>query len=207
MQGMPCQLAAKSGWRHLLDRLYGSRVAIDLMIVVVQDSDASPGLYGQRPSLTSITPLIHASGVSGHGGPFPYAYTIIRPHGHKVDVLAEGRDAAPAPVDQPEVTQGSWVRVGGVVIERGFAEALGVHVGDRVTLGGWSFPVVGIAITAAIPAYTVSFCNDECGISIAMQNSQSEEVPVVGLVWVTRPDAKSLAASASPRDTWDTSST
>ena len=38
MQGMPCQLAAKSGWRHLLDRLYGSRVAIDLMIAVVQDS-------------------------------------------------------------------------------------------------------------------------------------------------------------------------
>jgi hypothetical protein len=38
MQGILCQLAAKSGWRHLLDRSYGSRVAIDLMIVVVQDS-------------------------------------------------------------------------------------------------------------------------------------------------------------------------
>jgi hypothetical protein len=38
MQGMPCQLAAKSGWRHLFDRLYGSRAAIDLMIVVARDS-------------------------------------------------------------------------------------------------------------------------------------------------------------------------
>ena len=39
MQGMPCQLAAKSGWRHLLDRLYGSRVAIDLMIVIIHLAD------------------------------------------------------------------------------------------------------------------------------------------------------------------------
>jgi len=162
-------------------------------------ADASPGPYGQRPNLASITPLIHASGVTGHSGPFPYAATIIRAHGHKVDVLAEGRDTAPAPVDQPEVTQGSWVREGGVVIERGFAEALGVHAGDQVTLGGRSFPVAGIAITAAVPAYPVSFCNDQCDIPMAMQSSQSEEAPVVGLVWVTRPDAKSLAASASPR--------
>jgi predicted lysophospholipase L1 biosynthesis ABC-type transport system permease subunit len=39
---------------------------------------------------------------------------------------------APALVDQPEVTQGTWVRPGGVVVERAFAEALGVRVGDRL---------------------------------------------------------------------------
>jgi len=140
-------------------------------------ADASPGPFGQRPDLASITPLIHAPGVTGHSGPFPYAATIIRVHGYKVDVLAEGRDTAPAPVDQPEVTQGNWVREGGVVIERGFAEALGVHVGDRVTLGGRSFPVVGIAITAAVPAYPVSFCNDQCDIPMAMQSSGPRSRP------------------------------
>ena len=39
-------------------------------------------------------------------------------HGDAVTVQAEGRDTAPASVDQPELTQGSWVREGGVVVER-----------------------------------------------------------------------------------------
>ena len=55
-----------------------------------------------------------------------------------------------ASVDQPELTEGSWVRDGGVVVEAAFADALGVHVGDRITLDGRSFRVVGVAVTAAI---------------------------------------------------------
>ena len=45
-----------------------------------------------------------------------------------------GRDPAAASVDQPELTQGSWVRDGGAVVEAGFADALGVGVGDQITL-------------------------------------------------------------------------
>ena len=66
---------------------------------------------------------------------------------------AEGREQAPAAVDQPKLTAGSWVRPGGVVLERTFAEALGVGVGDRVTLDGRPFTVAGIAVTAASPPY------------------------------------------------------
>ena len=85
---------------------------------------------------------------------------------------AEGRDPAAAPVDQPELTQGSWVRDGGVVIEAGFADALGVGAGDQITLKArvcgiqmrgeqstvvWStvrsFQVVGVAVTAAARPY------------------------------------------------------
>ena len=59
---------------------------------------------------------------------------MIRFDGRIADVFAEGRSTAPAAVDQPLLTAGSWVRPGGVVIERTFADALGVSVGDRVDL-------------------------------------------------------------------------
>jgi putative ABC transport system permease protein len=68
-------------------------------------------------------------------------------------VEAEGRGQAPAAIEQPQVTAGSWVRPGGMVIERTFAEALHVGVGDRVTLNGRRFTVAGIAVTAASPPY------------------------------------------------------
>jgi hypothetical protein len=128
-------------------------------------ANAAPaGVSGQPAALASLTPLIRASGVTGHSGPYPLAYTVIRAGGHTVDVTAEGRDLAPARVDQPELTQGSWVRPGGVVVERGFADALGVHAGDRVTLGGRSLRVAGIAVTAGIPAYPSSLCHLACAI-------------------------------------------
>ncbi len=71
---------------------------------------------------------------------------------------AVGRDAAPASVDQPALIQGSWVRLGGVVIEAAFADALDVRVGDPVTLNGRSFDVVGVAVTAAMPPYPKASC-------------------------------------------------
>jgi hypothetical protein len=46
-------------------------------------------------------------------------------------------------VDQPELTQGSWVQDGGVVIEAAFANALGVGAGDQIALNGHSFQSSG----------------------------------------------------------------
>jgi putative ABC transport system permease protein len=89
--------------------------------------------------------LAKAPGVIAHSGPYPTAFSAVRFRGHTVDVVAEGRDQAPAPVDQPKVTQGGWIRPGAVVVERGFADALGVHVGDNVGIGGRSFRVAGMA--------------------------------------------------------------
>ena len=77
----------------------------------------------------------------------------MRARGLTAPAEAEGRGQAPAAVDQPKLTAGSWVRPGGVVIERTFADALGVAVGDRVTLNGRPFTVAGIAVTAANPPY------------------------------------------------------
>lgn len=39
VQIMRRHLAVQSGWRMLVDRLYGGPAGIDLMMVVVQDSD------------------------------------------------------------------------------------------------------------------------------------------------------------------------
>ena len=41
------------------------------------------------------------------------------------------------------------MRSGGVVLERTFADALGVGVGDRITLNGRPFQVAGIAVTSS----------------------------------------------------------
>jgi putative ABC transport system permease protein len=76
---------------------------------------------GMPVTVAAVASLTTAPGVIAHSGPYPAVLSAIRFRGHTVDVVAEGRDQAPAPVDQPKVTQGSWVRPGAVVIERGFA--------------------------------------------------------------------------------------
>lgn len=142
----------------------------------------------------TVASLSTAPGVTAHSGPYPTVYSVIRFRGHTVDVVAEGRDRAPAPVDQPKVTQGGWIRPGAVVIERGFADALGIHVGDNVRLGGRSFRVAGIAVTAAVPPYPSSLCHIVCPFPVRMG---SFGVPNMGLVWLTRSAVAGLAGSGS----------
>ncbi|MDQ1065182.1 hypothetical protein QFZ32_000621 [Streptomyces canus] len=80
--------------------------------------------------------------------------TYIKAHGKSAHTAVEGRDPSQdAAVDQPLVTSGTWVRPGGAVLERGFAKALGVGVGDHVTVSGRDYPVVGTAISAATSVY------------------------------------------------------
>ena len=143
----------------------------------------------------AVASLTTAPGVTAHSGPYPTAYSAVRFRGHTVDVVAEGRDQAPAPVDQPKVMQGGWIRPGAVVIERGFADALGVHVGDNVRLGGLSFRVAGIAVTAAVPPYPSSLCHIACPFPAAVG---SFGVPNMGLVWLTRSAVAGLARSGAP---------
>ncbi|MCW2907022.1 MAG: transporter permease, partial [Actinomycetia bacterium] len=147
----------------------------------------------------AVASLTKAPGVIAHSGPYPAAYSAVRFRGHTVDVVAEGRDQAPAPVDQPKVTQGGWIRPGTVVIERGFADALGVHVGDNVRIGGRSLRVAGIAVTAAIPPYPSSLCHIACPFAaIGRSLQRGQGVPNMGLVWLTRSAVAGLAGSGAP---------
>jgi putative ABC transport system permease protein len=147
---------------------------------------AGAGPRTDLAALADVAPLAHAPGVIARSGPFPVAFPVLRAHGLTDAVLAEGRAVAPSPVDQPKLVQGSWVRPGTMVVERSFANALGIHAGDRVTLSGRTFRVAGVAVTAALPTSGIGF------------QEGSTQWPNPGLVWVTEAAARSLATSAHP---------
>ena len=147
-----------------------TRAATEGPDIVVSD------LFDRVP-LPELAAVAVTPGVTGHSGPFPIAAPTLRVGETSVPVSAEGRDPAPASVDQPRLTEGTWVRPGGAVVERSFADALRVHVGQSITLNGLAFRIAGIAVTAATPAYPMAS---------------------PGQIWVTRADAQRLGAPAAP---------
>lgn len=134
-----------------------------------------------------LQPLEHAKGVVNSSGPFPVTWTVLR-GASAAGAEVEGRSTAPAAVDQPKPTAGSWVRPGGVVVEAGFASARGLHVGDQVRLAGVPFRVVSTAVTAAFPSY-----GRLCYLGCDEPNVAHGEP---GLVWVTTADAARVAHAA-----------
>jgi putative ABC transport system permease protein len=140
--------------------------------------------------------LARAPGVTGSSGPYPLAGALVRANGLVAGAEAEGRDVTPASVDQPKLTAGSWVRPGGVVLERAFAAGLGVGIGDRITLNGRPYTVAGIAVTAASSPYPnlCYYAGGGCFAGPPGNDSPRE----IGLLWLTRPDALSLATPAKP---------
>ena len=160
-----------------------------------------PGQANPGPQvLAQVRALVRASGVTGHSGPYPLAGAVVRAHGLTAGVEVEGRRQAPASLDQPEVTAGSWVRGGGVVLERTFAEALGVGAGDRITLNGRPFRVAGIAVTAGLPPYPNLCYSPGGGCSAPFPGTSAATGAqlgpgALGLAWATQPDARALASS------------
>ena len=156
---------------------------------------AHPGGAGGPSGSADVSGLValeHDPGVAAHSGPFPVTWTLLKA-GHRAgSAEVEGRTATPSHVDRPKITQGSWVRPGGVVIEAAFANALGVGVGDRLSLGGSSYEVVGTALTAAIPDYP-DVCSGAVGCFLAGPMSAYNP----GLVWATEADALRIAHARS----------
>lgn len=142
---------------------------------VVAETGFAPG--SARPSPKQFAPLLHAPGVAATGGPYPVAFARLAAVRIDVPVQAVGRDIAAASIDRPLVVAGRWIRPGGAVIERGFADALGLRVGDAIRVGGHPFRVVGIALSTQQPFYPA--CTP-------------------GLVWLTRADVQALATPSRP---------
>lgn len=161
--------------------------------------------------LARLEALTDVAGVVDHSGPYPATTAELEADGVRTEVWAVGRDSAEVSVDQPELTQGSWVEDGGVVIEAAFADALDVGAGDQVSLNGRSFQVVGVAVTAAASYTDVCFGHPACSFFIgsgpdplqgppaAPPDEQTVTVDVgpppddAGLVWLTQTDASGLA--------------
>jgi putative ABC transport system permease protein len=152
-----------------------------------------PGRQSQPPA--QATALIRTAGVTGHSGPYPLVGALVRAGKFTAGAEAEGREESPAAVDQPKLTAGTWVRPGGVVLERTFAEALGVGVGGRITLNGRPFTVAGTAVTAANPPYPNLCYSSGGGCHAGPQDISATDM---GLLWLTEPAAGSLATSANP---------
>src|SRR5919106_119077 len=165
---------------------------------------------GGPADLASLEELTDAPGVVGHGGPYPATGAVMETRSRTADVQAVGRDPAPATIDRPDLTQGDWVRDGGIVVEAPFADALGVGAGDPVTLNGRSFQVAGVAVTTAV---SPDHCLVGCYIGPPLDELPAEEAeqmgplcheagtappstPCVvqspGLVWLTQADLRSL---------------
>ena len=83
------------------------------------------------------------------------------------------------------------------MLERTFAAALGVGVGDRVTLDGQQFTVAGIAVTASTAPYP-NLCNTSCLITMVLPNSVQLSTANVGLVWLTEAGARALSSAQAP---------
>jgi putative ABC transport system permease protein len=161
-----------------------------------------------RQVQAAVTSLISAPGVTRHAGPYPVASVVLRLGHVGAPIEAEGRDQAPAALDQPVLTAGSWVRPHGIVLERTFADALGATVGDRVTLDGRPYTVAGIAVTAASAPYPnmcfrpggncVFDLPETCANGRCSAGGGKLSTMSLGLAWVTEPDARALASAAAP---------
>jgi putative ABC transport system permease protein len=134
-------------------------------------------------ALAALAPLTTAPGVTGHSGPYPVAYLTLTAHGKTVHAVVEGRDTAPAAIDRPAVTGGTWLRPGGAVVERAFADALGVRTGDTISVDGHALRVAGTAVTAARVPYP------QAGWRVP----GTPFTDPGGLVWVERGEIAALA--------------
>ncbi|GHA78496.1 hypothetical protein GCM10010330_35100 [Streptomyces tendae] len=146
--------------------------------IVAVTTDPDPAALARR--------IARAPGTDTVADPVPGFSTTVRAHGRTENTAVEGRERTASAVDRPLVTSGTWVRDGGAVVERGFAQALGVRVGDRVTIGGRDYPVVGTAVSAATAVYPWGNWASGPGPS-----------DLGGRIWLTTDDARDAAGDAS----------
>ncbi|RAN91916.1 hypothetical protein GAR06_01514 [Micromonospora saelicesensis] len=148
------------------------------------DVIVTPRATGQA-ALDELASLTTGAAVTDHSGPFPIAYLTMKARGKSAHTVVAGRDTMPASIDRPAVTDGTWVRPGGVVVERAFADALGIRIGDTVNIGGHPLRVIGTAVTAARATYPYA----------GWHYPGSVLVERGGLVWVDHSDIATLAGS------------
>lgn len=168
--GLSLNGASQALYRH-------TRAATGGPDVVALAPDSGPDATRELKSVAADPDVV------GHNGPYAVVYGDLTVHGRNSGVVVQGASRTPGPINKPLVTSGEWIRPGGAVLERGLATALGAKVGDRVTISGRTYPVVGIAVTAATSIYPWA-----AGIGPLGGPSDWS-----GLVWMTAKDASSLA--------------
>jgi putative ABC transport system permease protein len=101
--------------------------------------------------------MTESPGVVAVGGPWTHLFGSLQVPRGTEDVTAEVRDPGRSAVDQPLMTDGHWLRLGGgVVLEHGLAEALGLSAGETVTVNGRPFPIAGVALSVSAGPFPLS---------------------------------------------------
>lgn len=143
---------------------------------------AGPDAVAVTADAAALAALAREPGVAGTNRPYPTLSTTVRVGGTEVAAVVHGRtpsgkspadERGGAALDRPHTTGGRPLSPGTAVVERAFAEALGVRPGDAIVVGGRRLPVAGIAVTTGRAPYPSS---------------------APGLVWTTRADAAGLDA-------------
>jgi len=107
------------------------------------------------PSRRDAVSVGELPGVTEHDAPVPLVLDGLRSHGstHRVTLAGSSRPV----VNRPISTAGTELREGGIVLERSFAEALGIEVGARVEVAGsrgpLELPVLGTAVVPSQARY------------------------------------------------------
>lgn len=128
--------AATGAWDRAVAATYGA----DLHVARFGDLDAGalsrlPGVVESSAPVVSTVRQLRAGGQSA---------------GVALAAIAEDLR-----IDRPLVVEGGW-RPGALVVERSFARALGVGVGDMVDVSGRSLAVSGIAVSVRNAGYPAS---------------------------------------------------
>ncbi len=148
--------AAQAPWERTFAATHGAHVVAD-------GGDAE-----------TLAALADEPGVASHGGPWPLLIATARIGGADLPVRFVGRDDLAGPVDRPVVVAGS-ADLDGVVLERSFADSLGVGVGEDAVVGGERLAVTGVAVSVAQAPFPAT---------------------APGLAWVSRSTAERLALTA-----------
>jgi putative ABC transport system permease protein len=108
------------------------------------------------PSQADARTVAALPGVAEHDEPVPLALASVARRGGTDRLLLAGLPARPR-VNAPVRTAGSGLREGGIVLERSFAEAVGLEVGTPLRLaaarGPTELPILGTAISPSQPRY------------------------------------------------------
>ncbi|WP_433169597.1 FtsX-like permease family protein [Kribbella sp. CA-247076] len=186
MTAATATLSLGTSLRGATDELYQETRAIT----------AGPDVVALAPTsgdsaTSALAPLPHEHEVVDHSGPYRQFHTTLAANGSTSRAVAQEAGETPDAIGRPLVTAGEVARPGGLVIERGFAKALGVGVGDTVSVAGREFGVAGIAVSAANMVYPWA----------AMIGPGGGPSDYSGLVWLSPADARTLAAAELPATT------
>lgn len=214
------------GARLLVTRLRQSRASALLVIVVLAAAGAAgtsavllrsavtgpwdrafTATHGAHVRVSSFGDVDTAAlaalpGVTETSGPVVSTIRALRHEGRTTGValaaVAEGLR-----VDRPAVVEGAW-RSGAVILERSFARALGVDVGERVDVqgsSGWlAFDVSGLAVSVRNAGYpsTVPGSAFTDVATAASLGTDGQRLTTVGLR-VADPAAEAATARAASR--------